>query len=82
MSSTTPEPGDLLVSLRPMRTWHDAGRRDGDGVTVPVGTHALVLATWLEGRQRRLHVVCSGRVALFSCADHTVGRNWALRCGG
>ena len=79
MSSTVldePVAGCLLVALRPMRAWENDDVRGELGTVIMTGEQALLLATWLEGKQRRLRVVRDQRIFLFSCADHTVNKNW------
>lgn len=71
-------PGDLAVSLVPMRAWEDDNRRGDDGLALAAGQHVLVIDTWLVGKQLRLRVVYDERVIVFSCPLRVVDRNWKV----
>jgi len=77
-SDLEPIPGDLVMALNAMRAWESEEVRGYVGELIMVGEQALVLATWDVGNQRRLKVVRDNRVLMFSCAGHTVHRNWKV----
>lgn len=76
MNPEGPRPGDMLVSLVPMRAWEDDDRRGESGAALPAGQNVLVVDAWEVGRQRRIRVVYDGRVVVFSCAQRVMDRNW------
>lgn len=70
--------GDLLVALKPMRSWRSEQARGDDGAVIVPGERVLVIGTWLVGNQRRLSVVCGQQILLFSCPSYAFARNWQL----
>lgn len=73
-----PSPGDLIVALNDVRAWESETKRGMSMTWMHKGEHALLVATWMVGKQYRLAVLHNHRIMFFSHPYHTLHRNWFI----